>query len=531
MSFQGQVLELPLGRAGFNGTKNQSQLQPDELIEATNVSFANGTLEKEGGAEKYTDSALGSSIRGGHDFFVNPSTQRSIVVLRNGTIKKDGGGGTYSTELASGLSITDTTVCAFAEGGLEAAGDDHKLFIFTGGSNQVQVLDADGSTVGDISDPATDWNSSDYPTFGINHQGRMWMLGSAAAPDRVYYSQASDHENFTGSGSGNFDIFPGFGGQLVNAVSFGNRLILFKTHSIYVLDTSSTTTSDWVAFEVNRSIGTLNARSVTQIDQDHVFLDQTGQIRIMSMVDTFTDITTASGGHRASMHVWASDNLSIDDLNTAQVEYYVLRREVHFAVPSFNAASGTNDRRMVMDLNSPERPRFRISDRDEITAMWTQIDDDGVPRLAAGDSDGEVWLLDQETRSKDGDGYLAQFQTPHWDLGFAEPRLATVVKNGAFLEVLSEPTGNYNLTVEVYWDGRLQDTLEFNLGSSGATLGAFVLGTDVLASSGVRSRRRRITGQGRRISLIGKNSGAGQNFSIARMYLHFTLGDERTTGQ
>jgi hypothetical protein len=65
------------------------------------------------------------------------------------------------------------------------------------------------------------------------------------------------------------------------------------------------------------------------------------------------------------------------------------------------------------------------------------------------------------------------------------------------------------------------------MGSTGATLGSFVLGTDKLGADAVVNRKRRIAGSGRRFSVAFRNSGAGEDFAIGRVYLHAKVGDER----
>ena len=83
------------------------------------------------------------------------------------------------------------------------------------------------------------------------------------------------------------------------------------------------------------------------------------------------------------------------------------------------------------------------------------------------------------------------------------------------------------MNATIVWDGVEHETVTFNMGSTGAALGSFVLNTDTLGGGEVLNKKRQIHGSGRRISLIGKNSAASQDFSIARMYLHFTPGSDR----
>jgi hypothetical protein len=134
--------------------------------------------------------------------------------------------------------------------------------------------------------------------------------------------------------------------------------------------------------------------------------------------------------------------------------------------------------------------------------------------------------MDQDARSDAGAGYAGEFQSAHNDLAFMDPSLASIDKSGCFLELVVEPKGNWNLSVDMNWDTVLQETLQFNMGTAGATLGTFVLGTDVLAGSAILNKKKRITGGGRRLSIKGSNSGDAQDFSVAKFLLYFTRSDD-----
>jgi len=203
----------------------------------------------------------------------------------------------------------------------------------------------------------------------------------------------------------------------------------------------------------------------------------------------------------------------------------VAKREVHFGLAG--SGSTVNNRRLVVDFNRPDLPRFRFSERDTPESVWLKQDIDNVPRLTIGDDAGFVWNLDQDTRSKDGVGYEGKFESPQVDLSFLDPSLGTKRKEGKFLEIAVEPTGDWDLNVDILWDGAITQTVTFNMGITGATLGTFVLGTDKLAGSISLNRKKRITGGGRRFSIAGRNSGAGEDFSVSKFYLHFLVGDER----
>jgi len=530
MAYQGLIAELPIGLAGLTGSKHQSQITPQHLIVADDLTYESGTIQKEGGASKYNSTAISGtpSIVGGWDWFPTDGTQRMVVVLDDGTIKKDTGGGGFTVTLGSGFTITTATVPMFVEGGKEAAANDRKLFIFTDGSNGIQVLSADGATVSRLStanDPA-DWTNT-HPTFGLIHEDRLWGGGNSNDAHRLYYSTVGDHEDFAGGGSGQLAIFPGEGTKLVGAISFKGLIICWKfPKGIYIVDTTDPTIANWKVSRLSQSLGGVSHQGAVLVDDDVLFMDATGLFHFISAITEFGNLGTRnlSTANEANMDEFFRDEINFNSFARVRGIYYPAKAEAHFAISALG--SSINNRRTVVDFNSTI-PRFRFSRRDTPISMWLKEDGDGIPRPTIGDDAGFVWNLDQDARSRDGVGYNGQFQIAHLDLSHLDPKFGTIRKSGQFLELVVEPRGNWNLNVDVFWDNELTQTVTFNMGTTGSTLGSFVLGTDKLAGDTVLNRKRRITGGGRRFSVVGRNSGDGEDFSVSKMYLHFIPSDER----
>ena len=528
MAFQGSIAELPIGSDGLYGTMNVSQVPLTALLRALNVTFENGTVQKEGGASKYNSTAITAtpSILGGHDWNHNGSVQRMIVLTSAGDLLKDSGTGTFPVTLASGLTVSDV-LARFVEGGKEAAANNRKLFIFTG-KNQVQVLSADGATTSNLATPHADWAAANQPYFGVIHEGRLWGGGNANDPHRLYYSTTGNHEDFTGGGSGSIAVYPGEGERLVAGFAFGHSIIAFKyPKGIYLIDTSDPTVANWRVDKISGKVGSAGVACAVQVEDDVVFVDNNGQFRLLSATDQSTDVGTEALDDKAEMGPFIRGNMNRAASSKWVLEYHPSKREVHCACCGTGAT--TNNSRLVLDFNKPGKVRFRFSDRDTCVSMWVR-NVSSVPTLYSGDNAGFVWEMDTATRSKDSAGYNGEFQTPHYDLSHVDPKLGPMIKNGKYLELVVDPQGNHNLSVDVYWDGQLHQTLQFNMGQTGVALGTFVLGTDRLGGSQVLNKKRKLTGRGRRISLVGRNSGAGQDFSISRFYLHFEVGGQ-TPGQ
>ena len=212
MAFTGDILQLPVGQDGINGIENLDLVRPDQLVDAVNVSFAQGGITKDGGAAKLNAVALGapSTVIGVYDWWPAAGTQRTIAFTSNGSAFRDTGAGTFATTLRSGQAWTASSIPVFVEGGKEAAASNKKLFIFLGALNQVQVLSGDGVTIADLATPPVDWAAS-FPVTGVLQGPRLIGAGNANDPHRVYYSTATSMEDFTAAGSGTIAVFPGEG--------------------------------------------------------------------------------------------------------------------------------------------------------------------------------------------------------------------------------------------------------------------------------------------------------------------------------
>ena len=495
-------------------------------MEALNVSYYDGTLRKEGGAAKYNSSVItgAPSILGGWDHRTNALGQRMIVACNDGKLYKDSGGGTFSVTLKTGLSTAMRPF--FVDGGKEAAANNRKLFIFTG-TDVVQVLADDAATTANIATPPTDWTGSNQPSFGEIHNNRLFAGGNANDPHRIYYSTLTNQEDFTGAGSGSFAIYPGKSDGLVGALSLQGLLILWKKPlGVYILDTRDPNTANWFVKEVTDAVGGISPWGQVQTDDDVIFIDSTGAIQSLRAVQEFGDVAGRNLGQTAFLEPLLRTEFSLGALANIRGGYYTAKREVHFAYASSGAS--VNDSRLVIDLYRPDKPRFRLSDRDICVSLWLRRDSTNIPRVMVGDNVGFVWQLDQDARNKDNAPYSSIAKTVPTDLGWASQEIAHRFKNAAFLELVYEPTSFNQVTVDLEWDGRYRETVVFALTpTAGVFDNLFLDGNFILGSSGYAfTKKHRITGGGKYLSLIFKNAGVNEDFSIARARLYFTLGTE-----
>lgn len=520
------VAEIPIGRDGLTGTKNLSNTTPGQLLRALNITYENGTLQKEPGAIKYNASAISGTphILGGWDWRPSAAFKRTIIVNSDGKALKDDGTGAFGTTLATGLTISTNDVPVFVEGGKEAAAQNRKLFIYTAG-NQVKVLSGDGGSISSISSPPADWTSS-FPIGGFNYVGRHWGYGNPNDPHRLYASLTTDHENFTTSPL-TFSIFPGEGDRIACALPYKGLIIIWKYPvGIYYLDARDATTANWTVQRVSTSLGMAGPLGAVPIDDDILFVDAAGNVQLLSFALETGNLGGSSLSQQAEIEPFIRENFNTSRVQQIRGIYYPAKRQAHLAWAGIGQT--INDRRLVVDFTRPNFPRFRFSDWIVCQSLWLRVDDNNVQRPTAGDDAGFVWKLDDANRAKDGQAYNCEFQIPHTDFDYVDPALATRRKNGQFLEVVMDPKGEWDLSCDILWDGSPKHTVQFNMGGSGAVIGTFTLGTDRLGGDIVLNKRRKIWGSGRRFSIIGRLSGVSQDFSISRFYFHGTVGDDRT---
>jgi hypothetical protein len=559
VSYRGQTVELPLGGNGLVGTRDLTVVNPGDLLQALNVTFENGLLEKEPGALRYTPSALdagalagkyfhakylavgyfhagyfggggaGSTtvVQGGHDWWPSETVQRQVVLTSLGRLLKDEGSGLFATTLASGLAVSQVRP-VFVEGGKEVAANNRKLFVFTG-KNPVQVLSGDGATTTALATPPADWAGTNQPIGGVIHENRLMGFGNLNDPHRIYWSNPNNHEDMTGTGSGSQPIYQGEGDRLMWAISFKGLLILAKApRGIYVFDTSDPTVANWKVRRLTAQIGVPGPECAVPIDNDVVLMDSSGRFHMLSAVTEFGDLGSANMSYPRRFDTFVRKTLSIIGLANARMLYYSAKRTIYVAVPTFGNVNNTAW--IAIDLNGPAQ--FRYSDWLPVECLWLRKDPSGIGRPMAGDTRGTVWFLDQDARNVGfaGPGYLGRVETAWSDLTGGNPKGATTLKHLQFLELLYEPQGNHSVDVEVLCDGKRACQINVPLRAQGAILGrTFILGQVRLGrASRMRTVRRRITGTGRRVALQISNAIAGQSFALARAYVSFTTQDERT---
>lgn len=487
MAYKGQTILIPLGFSGLISDLPQSRMSPGSLIEAKNVSLYNGYCEKSPGSRIWNRTNQNGPTTVGPiqaiaEYFPAPKSQRILVLSKDGTVSKFHdrfNKVVLQREDNPGEALKVRKTGHITPAGGEMVGTEKKAFIFSGG-DQVQVIHGDEDTFSEISDPSPDWTDS-YPTFGLIYRSRLWCFGNSSAPDFLYASEEGNQENFVipsnvlVTSPKLFDVFAGEGSGISAAFVFKSKLFVCKNPTgLYVLNDDDPNPDQWYFTRVNSDFGVASSHSIVQIFDDTFAFNAQGTITSVSAAFQFGDIESADVFTKLKVERYFREALSGRGLEETHSLYYPDKKQVFF---TFRSKSGQKqDRILVMDLSAGQ-PQMTVLDKDEPNCLASIQDLSGISRPVYGSDDGNIYELDcantwvQETDSynyKTGQSpqltaYEFVAQTPHMDFSFADPALGMKTKKFDFLEIAFQPTGNWNVLVDVYIDSEFVETIQFNL--------------------------------------------------------------------
>lgn len=516
MSYAGQIAHIPLGALGLLTDLPPGEIPRGALIRANNVSFETGLITKAKGSRRYNTQVLPAGIVGIHDWWPDEVTQRMIAVCSNGSVYRDIGDKLFSgaTAITSDL-ISVTPKCIFVEGGNETAGRNKKLFLFTG-TNQLKVLSGDGETLLNVSSPAADWTTPNYPNFGFVHRNRLWAFMN----QRSYASNTGDHENFT-TDILTHSIGPGEGGRLIGGHVFKGRAFVFKEGGfVYFLDESSTDSDDWNWKKLSSNFGLSSPHGIIEVIDDMIAVNGSGSPISYNAVNALGEIESADVLRILQVEEYFRSNTSLSGIDVLHSVYYEAKKQLFFTWRGSHRTS--NNRLFHIDFNRGQgRPAFW--DKDIADCLSLRKDIHNIKRPMYGSSDGFVYLMDQEDRLVGGSAYVGEFKTSHLDFRHMDEKLAHLNKLYDYLAIEFIPQGTWDLAVDIYIDGSFVETINYSMDVRDDGLDSFTLGTDPLGREETQTIQKPLHGSGRRISFHCKQSGSNQNFAIAALTVGFRV--------
>lgn len=581
MAYRGQSIIIPLGDGGIVSDVPQSRMPSTSLIEARNVTLANGYVEKHYGSRAWQqpNPSTGASnlVNGGvaafQEYFPEDGIQRIIALSKFGNVvkfrsryesitvyAKPGSGApvllNYKPYAYYGVFGPKILI-----GGNETAGGPRKVFIFSG-ADQVQVIEGDDDEYRPIAKPAADWSTS-YPTFGVIHRDRLWVFGNTSAPDILYASALGNQEDFQTvstpakvTDTQIFDVATGEGDGISAIFVFKSRLFIVKKgKGLYQLNDQDLDPANWSITRVNEDFGIASPHAVAQIFDDVLLFNNQGTITSLSAAFQLGDIESADVFNKLGVERYFRQDVSAAALGAVQAVYYQPMKQIYFMYQSKSGLAGVGqipNRILCMDMLSGGSPKLTLSDKDTPLCLGLITDSDGLAKPCYGSYEGSIWEMTFSNRAKfynsgfyvdigywqEGytvigyEAYNFVAQTPHLDFGYADPGLATKTKKYDFLELTFQPTGDWDVLVDVFIDSELKETISFNLlrdrplGDYNANKG-FTLDVDRVDGDIPKSVRKPLHGQGRTISFRLRSNGLSQNIKLQSLQVSFRASDER----
>ncbi len=525
--YDGNKAPIALGTGGLYTDDPHTIIPPNKLIRAVNVTLLKGKIEKDFGSKRWNETALPGGVRHLVDWEPDVATKRFVAVCDNGQVYSNRHVQKYDsiTPDVSAPGVLNTKgYITSTIGGAENTGSDKKLFVFTG-NDPIQVITGTGLTRSNVSSPAADWSGTNQPFKGIIHRGFLYCFGNENAPHRIYRSSATNHEDFTTT-PWTDNVYPGDGEMLMDAAKFKGKLFVFKYPvGIFVLNDTATDPDNWFFEKFNESVGASSPFSNWEVLNDLLICNEYGTVTSLVAINAFGDVDSADVFRNQRVDEAIRQEMSLAGGNERHCIYYSQKK---LAYVTYNSLVGIKNDRFVQINFRGQTPEITIIDKDQPNCLAMRKDVFGVKRPFYGADDGYIYEMDRVDRDVAGNAFKGEFETPYLDFGSYSSDLADKVKNFDFLEVVYEPTGEFNLTIEYFIDGKYMDTINILLDGFSQEN---IIKTDSGKTSAVcpLTYRHQIKGSGRRIKFRCYNSVLRQNFKITDFNVYFKLQGERQT--
>lgn len=459
--------------------------------------------------------------------FAGRTGNQALIAFSDNTLERSGSPVTPTAVETSayGTSLgTLTPTLHFTPGGAETALRARKLFIFTG-VGLPHVIDGDTAAARVIANPAADWSTGNFPTYGIIYQSRLVVL----AGHRVYLSAVADHEDFAlgSGGTGEFQqyaVFAGEGDALISAVVHKGLLLLFKRpFGVYVLDWRDPSATYPTISKYSDAFGAASPHAFVNMLNDLVGGSNSGTLNSLEATAAHGSLEAGDILNNTRTRDHIRQELHPSGIPYMHAIYYPEKECAYFTGRS--SVASLQDRMIVMDI-SRERPRITLETKDQANCLALRRDGNNILRPIYGSDDGNVYLMDQDARNVGGAAYVGEFQSPFIDFSHADGSLSGKTKIFDFLSLTYTATGTWSFYVDVYIDGDFIETIPYRQ-TLGAVLGTFILDTSVLGASQTRTQRSPLHGSGKAISFRIYNNNVDEYFRVEACQVSFRIAGEQ----
>ena len=461
------------------GGRAQAQIRDNTvmipfLTTADNLIYKmDGSVAKPGGTAKINATVFqsGATIKGIYDYWnigVAGSPAQHRIVHVDTVIKKDDGDESF-TDLFTGLQAGKMPDYSILE----------DLLIMTSNSTVDVPKSWDGTTAQSLAGSPPNFS------FAVPYKGRLFASGDHANPGKVYYTGRFDATNWSGAGSGEFNIDPRDGDKVTGLAVYKDRVWIFKgpnKGSIHSIFGSAPTGDDPFREAVFiRGVGAVNHQTITPFGDDLSFMWTDGSIHSLKNLET--EGLFSARALTFPIQGWLKQNIKINSLDQACATTIPSEGIVLYGLP----LSGSSANNMIIGFDyrfSPIR-WFKWSTFGTLgTAMTIMANPDDLNRqkLVLGGADGFIRHAFTNTKTLDtGSNIIQDVVTPYLDYGVPQD-YKTITAGSIGAKVI----GNSSATFKWQRDNNAFQSQTITLLSGTAELATspsgtnFVLGTHTL---------------------------------------------------
>jgi hypothetical protein len=400
-----------------------------------------------------------------------------------------------------------------------------RLFILNG-TDTVRSMDSSEAFTDEGQGAEEGGGTSTNPpkgTFGCWAQNnRMFISGhlTESLRDYIWFSDALDPQTWnTTLGTGNFfRVMSGSGGKVTWIQPFKlNELIIYKEDSIHVLDMTGTTPlTNWTLQPLNQKVGCKAGRTVKDVGNDQIFLDNEGFVRLLSRTSFDKLLTSVISGPVQDI----LDTINIDAIHKACSE--VVDGKYFLSFPT--GSSLENDTTLMWDtavstaIGEPEAGWTVIPQNDwNIGYMTTFEFGDNRLSLVLADNRNLSLVYKLSGNNDNGDSIIMQVAGPQHDGG----NRGTDKIWGPLYVVCDAGVAT---SVTIYAD--IDSSGFLSVGTLSLTGGALTLPFDLPASLGGSDKAEQLfhvkhLGRGRTCRIMIEHSGYNSNVTVNEYELHW----------
>lgn len=503
---------------GMDSTTNPSLVPPGKPVLVENGEYVVGqtpqpvvSIKKRLGTTKYNASAVTGTpaFTALSDFWRHGATlspTQKFVGCVGDLIVKDDGDGVWDTLLASGFGSSDAiSNITIAQG----------YAVISNNENDAPRL-WDQTTLSTLGGTPPNFSASVY------HLRRLWTVGDPAQPSRTQYSAAGNIADWSGADTGNI-VFDEDDGDRLMGVSqpLRGRLYFLKgpnTGAVHEIAGSTPTT--FTRLKTITGLPCIGHKGVVTTANDLYWVSRYG-IHSLNLTQKYGDVEEAF----LSWPIQKTFNgLNASRLNQVQGFYHPFRNLVGWFVPS--GSNTQNDTCLVYNYALGLWATWKFASFKGASAMVAQTPTTKAPRLYIGGYAGFVFSGDQTTLA-DFDatvGYTFRVRTPN-HMVMSEEVGVLHEKQFQALTTITRPTGDYTADVNLSVDGRTQSKT-IDLEAQGATIGSFVMDTDVIGSEAdTKILETPIDDVGRGLQVEWRQSGVNQDMEILGYAIRYAPGE------